>query len=304
MHKILSKVLANRLKSVLGKIVSHSQNSFIKGRQILDSVLVANECLESRLRSGTPGIICTLDLEKAYDHINWKFLLYLLETCGFGERWRGWIAHCISTFTRFTTRGSFVSFTVCVGDGSFKLDVVYNSGKRATLWVFRGSRYQEAMIVSHLLFADDTLIFCDPNVEQFQDLRCLLLCFEAVWGLKINLSKSEIVLVGDVGDVEELASILGCGVASLPIKYLGLPLGAKYKVEVVSRFFEMYYLKVRIVEYTIAAVWCCVGYAVIGERAVGELEGVNGQPVVGADLENGSIVFDVVFMEGTECMQF
>jgi len=86
------------------------------------------------------------------------------------------------------------------------------------------------MIVSHLLFADDTLIFCDPNVEHFRDLRCLLLCFEAVWGLKINLSKSEIVLVGDVGDVEELASILGCGVASLPIKYLGLPLGAKYKV--------------------------------------------------------------------------
>jgi hypothetical protein len=47
-----------------------------------------------------------------------------------------------------------------------------------------------------------------------------------------------------------------------------------------------------------------VGYAVIGERAVGELEGVNGQPVVGADLENGSIVFDVVFMEGTKCTQF
>jgi len=39
-----------------------------------------------------------------------------------------------------------------------------------------GSRYQEAMIVSHLLFADDTLIFCEP-VEQFRDLRCLLLCF-------------------------------------------------------------------------------------------------------------------------------
>jgi hypothetical protein len=81
--------------------------------------------------------------------------------------------------------------------------------------------------VSHLLFADDTLIFCDSNVEQFRDLRCLLLCFEAVSGLKINLSKFEMVPVGDIGDVEELASILGCGVASLPIKYLGLPLGAK-----------------------------------------------------------------------------
>jgi hypothetical protein len=53
-----------------------------------------------------------------------------------------------------------------------------------------------------------------------------LLCFEAVSGLKLNLFKSGIV---PVGDVEGLASILGCGVASLPIKFLGLLLGAQYK---------------------------------------------------------------------------
>jgi hypothetical protein len=52
---------------------------------------------------------------------------------------------------------------------------------------------------------------------------------EVILKHKICLSKSEMVPVGEVGDVEELASILGCGVASLPIKYLGLPLGAKYK---------------------------------------------------------------------------
>jgi len=48
-------------------------------------------------------------------------------------------------------------------------------------------------------------------------------------GLKINLSKSKLVPVGNVGDIEGLACILGCRVASLPMKYLGLPLGASYK---------------------------------------------------------------------------
>jgi hypothetical protein len=57
------------------------------------------------------------------------------------------------------------------------------------------------------------------------------------------------------------------------------------------------------VEYDIAVVWCCVGYAAIGDRDVGELEVANGQPVVGTDLENDTVMFDVVSMEGTECMQ-
>jgi hypothetical protein len=78
----------NKLKSVLGKIVSSSQNVFIRDRQILDFILVANECKDYQIRFGELGVLCKLDLEKAYDHVNWDFLLYLLKRCNFGERWQ------------------------------------------------------------------------------------------------------------------------------------------------------------------------------------------------------------------------
>jgi hypothetical protein len=86
-YKIIAKVITNRLKSVLENVISKSQIAFIKGRQILDPILIANECLGLRLRSREPGVICKIDLEKAYIHVNWGFLLYMLRRCDFGGKW-------------------------------------------------------------------------------------------------------------------------------------------------------------------------------------------------------------------------
>ena len=87
--------------------------------------------------------------------------------------------------------------------------------------------------VSHLLFADDTLVFCKDSQEQLTFLSWLLLWFEATSGLCINLNKSEILLVGRVENAELLAAELGCKVGSLPSTYLGLPLAASHKLVMV-----------------------------------------------------------------------
>jgi hypothetical protein len=85
--------------------------------------------------------------------------------------------------------------------------------------------------ISHLLFADDTLVFCEANPSHLCYLRVLLLGFEAVFGLKVNLTKFLLVHVGNMNNAAELAFILGCGTSSLPLKYLGIPLGAYYKAK-------------------------------------------------------------------------
>ena len=70
LYKLLVKVLANRLKKVIGKVVSPAQNAFVMGRQILDASLIVNEVIDSWQKRKEKGVICKLDIEKAYDSMN------------------------------------------------------------------------------------------------------------------------------------------------------------------------------------------------------------------------------------------
>ena len=97
LYKWLTKVLANRLKKVVENVVSKAQGAFVKGRQILDVVLIANEVIDSILKHNENGILCKLDIEKTYDNVDWSFLLTVMQKMGFGEKWIGWIKWCIST---------------------------------------------------------------------------------------------------------------------------------------------------------------------------------------------------------------
>ena len=246
LYKLLAKVLAHKLQGVLDKLISDSQNSFVRGRQILDSVLIANECLDSRLKSGVPGVIIKLDIEKAYDHVNWNALFYLMEKIGFGAKWSRWIKACISTVKFLVlVNGSPVGF---FGNSRglrqsdplspflflMVMEVLNRLLKRTKnggfLYGFQARSHSHGGIhISHFLFADDIILFCDASREQLLYVQMVLIFFEAITSLKVNVGKSEIVPVGDVGNLNGLARILCCKVGTLPMRYLGMPLEAHYK---------------------------------------------------------------------------
>ncbi|CAL5329858.1 unnamed protein product [Camellia sinensis] len=116
------------------------------------------------------------------------------------------------------SRGSFIAFTAHFSDGALSrlLDRAIQEGLLDGFLV--GSLTGAPICVSHLLYADDALIFCGARAEQVGYLRCVLLCFEVVSSLRVNFRKSELIPVGQIESLLVLAAALGCQKRQLPQK--------------------------------------------------------------------------------------
>lgn len=95
--KIVSKVLANRLSSLLTKLIGDYQSGFIKWRNILEGVAKAHEIIHQVSKAQKFGYLLKLDFEKVYDTIDWECLLEVLKHKGFGNRWIERIKHWLAS---------------------------------------------------------------------------------------------------------------------------------------------------------------------------------------------------------------
>jgi len=97
LYKIITKVLSCWVKEVLPLVIDASQSAFLKGRVMLDSVLVTNEVVEELRRNGRRGLCLKVDYEKAYDSVSWEFLFYMLQRLDFHSKWLKWVKWCLES---------------------------------------------------------------------------------------------------------------------------------------------------------------------------------------------------------------
>ena len=208
--RIISKVIANRLKYILPNFVSESQSAFVPNCLIIDNIIVAYELLH-RMRNRRKGkvghMVVKLDISKAYDRVDWKFLQNIMCKLGFDQRW---VQVAIETITTASysvlingePRG-FITQSRDIRQGdplSPYLFLLCAEGLSALLrkvaetWVLHGIlSSQHGVCISHLLFVDDGLLFCKATVGECQQLLHILGQYKAASGQAINRQKTALI---------------------------------------------------------------------------------------------------------------
>jgi hypothetical protein len=242
LYKLISKVLANRLKLVLPEIISCTQSAFIPGRLITDNILAAFETLHSmqtRMWSKTGYMGFKLDMSKAYDRVEWPFLEAIMRRMGFTEQWITLIMVCVRSVSysilinggpvgnikpsRGIRQGDPISpylFLICAEALSALLQQAERKGIITGVPSSpRGPR------LSHLFFADDSIIFCKANSVEWRRIMKILGIYEKGSGQKLNLQKTSLFFSRNTSHErkQEILSLSGLMETHRIDTYLGLP---------------------------------------------------------------------------------
>ncbi|KAL4272949.1 hypothetical protein GQ457_13G013230 [Hibiscus cannabinus] len=222
-YKTCSKVLVNQLKDLMPLCIAENQSAFVKGRLISDNVIVANELfhyLKGSKNGPNKGAAIKLDMEKAYDRVEWHFLYDIMGKMGFAPKWIDAVMNCVST----------VSYCFKINSGLLALLL-----KEQREWRIRGVRAsQNGPRVNHLLYADDCLLFIKNSKEEALRLKHMLSIYEALSGQKVNTEKSCIYFSNGMSkhSKDEIKLILSMRDDEVLGQYLGLPLiVGKSKIE-------------------------------------------------------------------------
>ncbi|XP_010676027.1 uncharacterized protein LOC104891937 [Beta vulgaris subsp. vulgaris] len=242
-YKIISKIMTSRLKIVMGHIIHPLQGAFVPDRLIQDNILIAHEVFQSfKNKSGASGwIAIKLDMEKAYDRLEWNYIFTTLEKLGFAAQWVNWVKACI-TSTSFSvlvngipgekfspSRGirqgdplSPFLFILCA-ELLARLLSSAASGPTKPIGVPIG---RSGVKVPFLTFADDTMIFAKATNYSCLVIRQILDKYCAMSGQLVNYHKSSFQCTANISedDKANFASILQMSETFDLGEYLGCPI--------------------------------------------------------------------------------
>jgi hypothetical protein len=179
LYKIISKVLANRLKPLLSHCISQEQSAFVEQRSIVDNVMIAAEIIhhmKCKTRGKMGEVALKIDISKAYDRVDWNYVKSIMVKMGFHDKWVRWMSMCMeSVHYQVLVNGESVGpvrpkrglrqgdplspylFIICAKGLSGLLKKSESRGEIHGIKVCRG-----APLLTHLLFADDCFCFAEP----------------------------------------------------------------------------------------------------------------------------------------------
>lgn len=215
------------------------QSAFVKGRFILDGIMSLHEIVHDLKVRKTRALILKLDFEKAYDSVSWDFLHKVLLAKGFDGAYVHRLMQFVSGGHTVVAVNGNVSTFFANGRGLRQGDlfspILFNFVADALSCILscpaRAGHITPVSShiipegITHLQYADDTIIMVELNEHSITNLKFLLLCFEALSGLKINFSKSEVLVTGvPTSEAVRVSQLLNCQLGTFPFKYLGLPI--------------------------------------------------------------------------------